>query len=416
MKEFTRMNTNSKRLSIYIVLMLLLTCAAVTLRSIACISSLNMETGYFTDKSLTTVSDIIIWVAVLASVSYIFVASKTNISASFSTPATYIPTGLVGVSTLFLGARILYFALNKFNRYPIISQETLTSPVFVMSVLAFVLAIISVGYYFFNTYSTESKLEVRAFFSISAIAFLAIYAMLIYFDESLPINNSGKAINQMAYLFAAIFFLYEARISLGREMWRPYCAFGLAGAALTAYSSIPSLITYYTTGNLPFASHAGAFTSMEEYMLTLALFIFIVSKLVLTVTLKEDEENEYIKAMFAFATQRSAEVEESYARFQEDFAKQQMSIFELYGDEDTAIEEDSEEDVKEDEKEESNEEPTISDDVIYESIFGRMPDRENKDEETPKEEEIADGRDPEEIADGLLNAIEEVENTSKEEQ
>lgn len=410
------MNTNSKRLGIYITLMLLLTSAAVALRTVACIGSLNFETGYFKDGALTVVSTPLIWGTVLFSLTYIFAASRISLRPSFSTAATYIPSGLVGVAGVFLGSKVLLYALKAFDKYPIISQETLGSPVFLFSVVAFALSIVSVGYHFFNTYNTESKLSIRALFAVSTIAFFAVYAMLIYFDESLPINNSGKIVNQMAYLFAAIFFLYETRISLGREQWRLYAAFGLAATALCAYSSIPSIITYYATGSLPFGAHTGAFISMEEYVLTLALCIFILSRLILTATLKEEKENEYIRAMADFAKERNSDVEESFGRFQEDFARRQMSIFELYGDEDVTDKEveaeNSEDTVAE---EEPQKEITISDDLIYEAIFGKMPDKEDDESNGDVPEEVTDTRDPEEIAEEILNTVQEAEKMNKEE-
>lgn len=410
------MNTNSKRLSIYVVLMLIGTAIAVTLRSIACIGNLNNDTGYFDDGSLTAISDPLIWVTVILSLTYIFVASRIKLKASFSTPSTYIPTGLLGVSTLFLGVRVLSEAIIFKSTYKPTSQNSPTAPIFEISIVVFIFAILSVGYYFLNTYCTESKTEKRALFAMAAIAFLGSYVMLIYFDQSLPINNSGKIVNQMAYLFSAIFFLYEARISIGREMWRAYTAFGLAATALCAYSSIPALITYYVNGTLIFSSRTGAFASIEEYMLTFALFIFILSRLLLTLTLKEEKENELIKAMTEFANARNEAVEDSFTRFQEDFAAKQLSIFELYGGGDL-IEEEAQVEVQEENKEE--EEPktlTISDDVIYEAIFGKMPEKEDSEseQETPTEPEVKEEEvNPEEIAQKLLSTIEEAEKENK---
>lgn len=411
MKEFSKMNTNSKRLSIYIVLMLIGTAIATTLRSIACVTDLNNVTGYFDDKSLIAISDPLIWITVIASLSYIFAASRVKLTASFSTAATYIPTGILGVATLFLGVRVITHTIET-NDSPILSPETLLSPAFILSVLAAILSIASIGYYFLNSYYTESSKDVRAIFAVFTIAFFAIYAMLIYFDGSVPINNPSKIINQMAYLFAAMFFLYEARISLGREMWRAYTAFGLAATALTAYSSIPALITYYVDGTVVIGSHAGAFTSIEEYMLTFALFIFILSKLILTVNLREESENEYIKVMSEYASVRDAEVEDSFERFQEGFASKQLSIFELYGVDDIPEEEEAEdtEEIAEAE-EKAPKEVMISDDAIYEAIFGKMPDKEEPEEQT---DEVEEEKDPEALADELLSALDEAKKEDKE--
>ena len=406
------MNTNSKRLSIYTVLMLICTAVAVTLRTIACLNSLDGGTGYFENGSLVTVSDPIIWGVVILSFSYIFLASKSELHPSFSTAATYVPTGILGAATLFLGARILTRTIGT-SRYPILSVEALTTPSTILSLIAFLLSIVSIGYFFFNVYTTESKTEVRAAFAVGIIAFFAIYAMLIYFDTSLPLNNSGKIINQMAYLFAAMFFLYEARISLGREMWRTYSAFALATAALTAYSSIPALITYYAKGYIIFGTQRGAFTSIEEYMLTLALFVYAISKLICTISLKEDSRNVYADAITAFAEDRENEVNDSFHRFQEDFASKQLSIFELYGGGDVEATEEEIEEAPEEIIEEEEKVVMISDDAIYESIFGKMPEKEVEEALAEEEEpETVEEQDTEMLVDSLLSALENSKATT----
>ena len=409
------MNTNSKRLSIYTVLMLICTAIAVTLRTIACLISLDGGTGYFESDSLISVSDPIIWGVVILSFTYLLVAAKTELQPSFSTSATYVPTGILGASTVFLGARILSNAINS-SRYPILSAETLTNPSILLSLVAFALSIASIGYFFFNVYITESKTEIRAAFAVVIIAFFAIYAMLIYFDTSLPLNNNGKIINQMAYLFGAMFFLYEARISLGREMWRAYSAFALATAAITAYSSIPALIVYYVKGYVLFGTQRDAFTSLEGYMVTLALCIYATAKLVSTISLKEDSRNSYADAITAFADAREAEVEDSFQRFHEDFASKQLSIFELYGGGDVEAPEEEIDDTPEEIIEEEEKVVMISDDAIYESIFGKMPEREV--EHTPEKEEIPEipeeheEQDTESLVDSLLTALENSKATT----
>ena len=397
------MNINSKRLGIYSIVMLVCTAIAVTLRTIACLTELNDGTGYFAHNSLTGISNPIIFTVVIASFSYIFVASRTNLTPSFSTAATYVPTGILGVSTLFLGAR----TISKVGCLIPISPSS-PNPANALIFVAFVLSLISIGYFFFNVYTTESRTEIRAAFAVGIIAFFAVYAMMIYFDGSLPINNPGKILNQTVYLFAALFFLYEARISLGREMWRIYSAFAMATAALAAYSSVPALIAYYVKGYVVFGTQRGAFTSIEEYMLTFALFIYAVAKLVITITAREKSENKYANAVAAFAAAREAEVEDSLHRFNEDFASKQLSIFELYGEAEVEITEEETENEDEVLGEEPEKIVMISDDAIYESIFGKMPEKEPYEEiEAETNEQDAEATDDtESIVENLLTALE----------
>ena len=209
----------------------------------------------------------------------------------------------------------------------------------------------------------------------------------------------------MAFIFSSIFFLYEARISLGREMWRTYTVFGLIAASLTAYTSIPAIITYYVNGEIVSNTGYRSIASIEEYLLLLAVFIYILARLFLTSTLMEKRDNALIKMLAENAKECEERVNESYERFQDSFAAKQLSIFDLYGSEDSQEPEESDETDEEPIIEDVKKEPIISDDAIYESIFGRMPERPNDEEKDKDESQMQDDREPEEIAEDLLNAI-----------
>ena len=346
------MNTNSKRLEIYLAITMLLTAIATTLRTVACIMHLDYISGFFTDKSLITTANIIITVVAIGTFSYLFTASRINLRANFSTASTYVTTGVLGVATAYFGARILTHTVTT-SPYPILSTQVLTlqRPATIIGVATAILAFLSIAHHFFNAFITESKTEVRAYFAIATISFLALYSMLVYLDSTLAIGDSAKTLRLTAFLLSALFFLYEARISLGREMWRIYTAFGLCAAALCAYTSIPAIVTYYVKDVLVSASQTTSIhsiTSIEEYLLLLAMFIFIVARLCVTISLHEDKENEYIKALTEYAQTREADVKESLSQYQKIFAAKQLSIFDLYGG--GEIPQDAEDEEKEVEK------------------------------------------------------------------
>lgn len=412
------MNTNSKRLGIYLAVMLCLTAVATTLRSIACVTVLDYNSGFFSDKSLITVADIIISVTAVGMLSYLFAASRIKLHASFSTGATYIPTGVLGVASAFFGAKVLSYA-TSIDYYRIFPEEMshLANAAKIIGVLTAVLAFLSIAHHFFNAFITESKAEVRAYFAIATITFLALYSMLIYLDPTLSIGDYSKVLRLTAFIFASIFFLYEARISLGREMWRIYTAFGLVAAALCAYTSIPAIITYSLKNVLISYASSKSLVSIEEYVLLFGLFLFITARLFITAALKEEKENDYIIALANYAKDREDKVKESTERHQKIFASKQLSIFDLYGGE-IEVNIDEETDSEEEEpEEEAEKEPTISDDAIYEAIFGSMPEHEGE-AEKDNENENEDIRIPEEIADELLmsleNAMKEAKNEQKE--
>ena len=397
------MNTNSKRLGIYLGVMLLATAIATTMRSIAYVMHLDYASGFFSDKSLVTIADAIIVLTVIGMFSYLL-ASRINLRASFSTSATYVPTGILGAASAFLGMQIFSYVLSSSNyRISIKELLSLTGVPTLVALLAGVLAFVSIAYHFFNAFVTESKDVTRAYFSIAAIAFLALYAVMIYTDSSISLNATGRALRQTAFLFAAIFFLYESRISLGREKWRIYTAFGLAAAALTAYASIPAIVVYFADKVIISSSGYKSLASIEEYLFLLATFIFILARLCLTITLKEEKENELVKALADMALAREGQVKEALEMHEEIFASKQLSIFDLYGDndDDETVETEVVEEV--DEVIEESAQPTLSDDVIYESIFGKMPEK--KEEVIEEKEEEIDERDPEEIAANILKIL-----------
>ena len=144
-------------------------------------------------------------------------------------------------------------------------------------------------------------------FGLATVILLAFYASYLYFDTTLPINSPNKIVDQMAYILSALFFLYEIRISLGRECWHIYMTLGFLSALFTSYSSIPSLLIYLTKGISPS-------NNIYETALTLALFIFVISRIILAATLKEDKESEIVAAMRVFATERDEEIKEAELR------------------------------------------------------------------------------------------------------
>jgi hypothetical protein len=410
------MNTNSKRLGLYLAIMLLLTSVATTLRTIASLTALDYGSGFFNDKSLITAADIIITLTVLGMFSYLFVASRIKLHANFSTGATYIPTGVLGVASAFFGAKVLSYAMS-IEQSHIFPREMayMQGAAKVIGIITAVLAFLSIAHHFFNAFIVESKTEIRAYFAIATIMFLALYSMLIYLDPTLSIGESTKVLRLIAFLFASIFFLYEARISLGREMWRIYTTFGLIAASLCAYASVPAIVTYYAKDALISAASSKSLVTIEEYIVLFALFLFIVARLYITITLHEAKENALINALANYAKEREEKVKESSERHQEAFASKQLSIFDLYGGEVEVNVEEEEVVVDEEPAEEEPKEPTISDEAIYEAIFGTMPDGEG----APKESvatEPDDTRIPEEIANELLQSLEDAMNEAKNDQ
>ena len=407
------MNTNSKRLGIYLAVMLLCTAVATTLKSIACVMHLEYKSGFFTNTSLVNISDTIIALTMIGMLSYLFVAERIDLRASFSSGATYVPTGVLGVATAFLGAKLFSYVMQVSDYKPFDKSLAGGDKFTVLLATAVgVLAFLSIAHHFLNAFVTEGKSTLRGYFAAATVMFCACYAILVYLDGTLSISDSSKVLRQTSFLLASLFFLYEARISLGREMWRIYTAFGLTAASVIAYTAIPAIITYYTNDVLISSSSLKSLASLEEYVILIALFIFIICRLCLTIILPEAKENSMIKMLGEYAQKREESATESYESYQEAFAAKQLSIFDLYGGEIPEEVEEMTEEIAEVETVEEKQEPSISDDAIYEAIFGKMPERPK--EEDPIEEE-PDDRAPEEVAEDLFSTLDKVLNENEEE-
>ncbi len=306
-KESLSMNKNSKRLGIYILLAMVFTVAAALLRTFALLGDLEDNLIYFKNGSLMLASAIVCAVGAVLLFTYCFTSRHVALRASFSSATTYIPTGLVATALVVLCAGLISF-INAASPLPF--AQSLVHPALMLAAVAALLTPFSAAHFFLTAFLTERHTTIRAAFSLATVLLLATLAAFLYFEDTTPLNSPNKLVDQMAYLFSALFFLYEARISLGREKWRPYSAFGLVAMLLCFYSAIPALIAYQVAG-------ITLSVGVEIYVFTLLIGLFILARLCLTATLSEDGENramtglrEYAEARQASLTSNEHEVED----------------------------------------------------------------------------------------------------------
>lgn len=300
------MNSIAKRLGIYFIIFSLILIASTTLRTVACFRDLNIY-GRFSPEGLINGAGITVAAGVAILLSFIFSTMKTALVPNFSTPANYIPGGMVGAALIFLACSVIGDIADGFD-------STASGLVMILLVL---LAILSAVHFFLNAFFTESKSELRAYFALATVLLFAFYSVNLYFNAKLPLNAPNKIIDQMAHLCSAIFFLYETRISLGRDKWRQYVAFGFAAALLCGYSSIPALIIYFARG-------MEISTGIEESVFLFAIFVFILTRLIMSVFLKEASEKKSgsLAVIAGYASDRGRRVEADAAGFAEKYAVQ----------------------------------------------------------------------------------------------
>ncbi len=293
------MTRSAKRTWLYLALFLIFTAASVALRTIALFVELDSSHIYFEGGILLFISAMICIIFIPLSLSYVFVSEKDmKLYASFKTPGTYIPSGIVSVALLFLGGEL--FAGN-FIFGGALGAGYFSGASSIIALLTTVLAFICALNFFFNVFHEKKESFARASFCLLCALFLGCYAGYLFFSDALPINAPNKAVDQMAYLSLAIFFLYETRISLGRAKWRLYFPMGIIAALLAFYSSIPSLIYLFADGTL-------ISISLSENVLTLTLGIYVISRASLVATLSPDEMCDTVKAISGMATRRTEDI------------------------------------------------------------------------------------------------------------
>lgn len=295
------MNRNSARLSLYLTLLSVITVAAVVLRTLACVRDLESNMIYYSSGALITAANVVITAGVVLMLTSLVSLRKEPIRATFSSPLTYVPTGVIATALLLFLIRVL----NSFGEVNTLINATPGSAGAPLQfckylLLACLLLVpVAIAHFFFTAFLTERHERLRGWFALGTILLFAAYAAYLYFNTDAPLNSQNKVVEQMAFLFAALFFLYEARISLGREMWRPYAAFGLSAAALCAYASVPALLAYLINGRI-------VTESIESAVLLFALFIFIFARLCMCAASSPDRECEEMTALRCFAERRCA--------------------------------------------------------------------------------------------------------------
>ncbi len=296
------MKTKTRPLAVYLPVFLLLLPILTALRTLALINNLDDGGIYFDDKFLITLGNIMLALASFFYLSYIFIEKKSiKLIPSFATPSAYAASGITVAATVFMIAGMIINAKDAIELIFEKPSDKTAKTMLIIAIIVAVFAVLSLIHLFLTALSEKVSSSLRANFAMATVLFLSGYAVYIYLDRSVPMNSPAKAIDMLSYLSAALFFLYETRLSMGRAKWRAYISTALISATLCAYSSIPTLILYFKDGRL-------VSNSIYESVLTFALFIFITSRLLLTARLIEDKESPVVSALVKLADARAEEI------------------------------------------------------------------------------------------------------------
>ena len=307
-------------LGIYFPVFIAMIIIPTILRTIAVFIDYNEKTAYFENGILTIISGITVLVGALFFLTYISRTRKgMRLLPNFTNAATYIPSGICGVAFVFaaLFFIILFFneaaAMLKIIRATASPSTSSYSKYLIRTFFYFALSILGAlsAANFAITALAESRTNSRrATLGLATVLYLSLYAAYLFFSDKLPLNAPNKAIDQMSALFLSLFFLYEVRISLGREKWRGYIACGMIAGMLSAYSSIPSLIIYITRG-------VEISDNIYESLLTFTLFIYVTARIILTTCLSDKKESSIVTNLKESAASRAATLQASQIQDEE---------------------------------------------------------------------------------------------------
>lgn len=287
------------RLGIYLYIFFAGLIATTVMRTVACFNELDLISGYFNDKGLITAADI----TMVAFMLFLFLHNFTHSGADtvpkedFGTPATYIPLGGLAVSVLFLVIELTIELLNM--------GDIFSSVPGAVKLITAALGLLSMATFMMNILIERKLSQLRGAFSMLTVLFFAMYSIGIYLSTDMPANSPTKILTEFAFLFTAIFFLYETRISLGHSKWHSYAAFGLMTTLLLAYTSVPAIIFYFFGEGTVLAG------SISELAAMLMLTVFIGARTLLLAFAHEDEVCELAESIIDMNYERQKETRES---------------------------------------------------------------------------------------------------------
>lgn len=279
---------------LYLTSLLALGALAVVLRTIALFTGFDFATGYFTEKLINNISITVVVTAVVLFATFLIYKKEYKPRVSIGQPTDYVSSGCVGVALIIVAFEIAF------------SNAGATTPAIgsIVTALSAILAAVASIYFASSILFGKGAPRISAAFSIALMLYLALYALMLYFNVKSPINAPAKLCDQMAYVTLAIFFAYQTRISLDRPMWRMYVISGLTATLLSAYSAIPSLIVYLARGEV--ISH-----TVSETILTLSLFLFVLSRTLSALTAEEDKASPVVELVKKMHEERAKEIEEA---------------------------------------------------------------------------------------------------------
>ena len=319
----------------YPLIAILLCVVACTLRTVATFLGVDAF-GYFEHSTLYKVSAWIIVSAVVILLTLpLTYRKRRDTLVEQTTPHTFLPSLMMGMLFLFFVGEGV-FALTSEYFIPTLDKITF--------LLALALGL-GACIYFFALAILESAINDRkANLGMTCVLFFGIYAAYLYLNVKTPRNAHIELSEEMTFIALMLYFLYEVRISLGKQKQNLYVTFALIGGILCSYCVIPTLIYYIASGCL-------LASSLTAFLLLCGTLAFITMRLALFEKSPTDAPIPLVEQLLTVAKAREEEVRETEALYTpssveapEAIAEETDTILqecEVASDETTSTEEDS---------------------------------------------------------------------------
>lgn len=250
------------------------------------------DNGYFDRKIFTGIaSGILLAFCAFALLCGIFHRYERVRPADAHSPFIYLPSAFAALTVLLFLYRF-YPKLEGFKSDKILHGA---------AVLAIVFGAFAFVYLFLRILIEAPLSSARALIGLGAALFTGLLAICLYFEKSLPLNHPAKLTDQVALLFASLFFLAEARSSLGRDKVALRTAMTMITALFSAYASFPILL---------YRAIAGECLSVDlSYALVLCgIFALSAGSLLLSGKKASAEQHPYIQALKESFENREKEI------------------------------------------------------------------------------------------------------------
>ncbi len=242
---------------LFLIGTLIAALATVTLRTLALFLAYEEELGYFSSFSLPVAFLSILLLALL------FLAFFSYEARSHFA----IPTDYRDLPTLFSAAlSAVIFPAAAALRFSSLG----TGVSLACSILMILASFVSLLFFLFRIFRTEAESDTLALLTL-APAFATLFSAAgLYFIPTLMLNDPNKLLSLTAFSLAALFFLGETRIALGRKKTALHTFTTLATLLFSATAALPDLIYEGVKGTAPLGETALAFLLLAVFLYTLA--------------------------------------------------------------------------------------------------------------------------------------------------